>query len=310
MSFNKLAELTEDTFSECCRQLNETDLSNNEISKIDRNAFKNFENLTKLNLSKNKFNKFDPETFVEAMKLEVLDLSYNEIKLQDSFIVHKKLRELHLDYCDIEEISNDAFADITQLDSLSLYGNPLEDFDVTPFNRFDELTTLRIHNLSKESILNLCGHINGIDTINFDGYNLSCYILSIQNFDTAIVRDDDKPLQLPVLHETTTTQKTTTTTTEALITTTGIPIMNHTGVETSKIPNPVTTETTTTTEVNSAVVDVDNETIKYMLIGECSVRKFIYKVFFLARVQFKDKESMTMKIEYFIMQDELKLGNF
>lgn len=277
MSFNNLIHLTEKTFGGCCKQLNELNLSNNQISKIDKNAFKSFENLTKLILRKNKLSEFDPETFKDMKNLETIDLSFNLIKLQNSFIVHEKLREILLDYCDIDEISIDAFANVKQLESLSLEGNPLNNFDATAFEHIDQLTTLRMHNLSKESIIELCGVLEGIDTINFDGYNISCYMLSSgSKFEDAIVYND-KPLELPVYHQTTTTLKPTETTTLTLMTTAIIPVMNHTGGETSKIPEPVTIQTTTTTEVNSAVVDVDSETIKYILIGECT--KIYFKTF-------------------------------
>lgn len=287
LSFNEISHLAEDSFSEgCCGHIKVLDLSNNRISSINRNAFKNFVNLTRLTLRENEIYEFDAQTFADLEKLESLDLSYNSIKLQDSFLIQSKLKELLMDHCNIDEFPNNAFLNVSQLEKLSLKGNSFENFDASPFAYLSSLTELRMHNIPRSSVDDLCKAVEGVDTIYFDGYNMSCYVLEGKdnsNIEEAVV-GIDPPLILPVHHittekpPTTSTSTTTTTTLNPLEPSTLIPSLNHTGLE----HTPAQMETTTT-EMNSAVVDVDKSTIQYMLIGKffCSLKFQVQPIFHL-----------------------------
>lgn len=265
MSFNQISQLDENALN--AQQLEEVDLSHNKLINIHRGAFGKSLNLTKINLRENEISLIDAFTFADLMRLESLDISFNPIRLQDSFMIQSKLKELSMDHCSLDEIPNEAFLNVSKLESLSLEGNPFNNFDATPFEHFSSLTKLRMHNLSREAIEDLCKVIESIDTINFDGFNLSCFILAdTDDFEQAII-GNDLPIQMPVLHETTKKPSTTSTTST---TTTPVPLILTTKSISAKNVT-VTTEaidTTTKEEVKEGVVNVDKETIQYMLIGE------------------------------------------
>lgn len=281
LSFNEISHLTETSFGEGgYGHIEVLDLSNNIISSIHRKAFKNFVNLTRLTLRENEIDEFDSQTFADLAKLETLDLSYNSIKLQDSFLIQSNLKELLMDHCNIDEFPNEAFLNVSQLESLSLKGNSFENFDASPFAYLSSLTVLRMHNIPRSSVEDLCRAVQFVDTINFDGYNMSCFLLVAQdhsNIEQAVV-GIEPPLHLPVLHITTTKPPTTTTTStttfKPLESLTDIPIMNHTGLEQTLVPLETTTK-------DDAVVDVDKSTIQYMLIG-----KFFFSLEFQVQPNF------------------------
>lgn len=273
LSFNNI-KLDESTFALCCRNLRELNLSSNEISSINQDYFKNLPSLTKLILRNNSIGEFDPETFSDLPKLEHLDLSKNPLVLQKIFINNSKLTDLNLDSCGLSEIPEDAFSGIKQLESLTLTNNPLdEEFDSSAFDDLQSsLTKLEIKNVSRGSITELCNRLTAIDTINFEGFNFSCYIyIAEENFDDAIVGNDppyEQPLTLPRVTappKTTTTLSTTEQTTTSIqqnTTVTEIIFRDQSEKKESK------TDVKTTTETADYTVDVDNETLKYILIGE------------------------------------------
>lgn len=272
LSFNEISQLDEDILKSV-QQLEELDLSNNKISNIHRNAFENSLNLTKIDLKKNKISDLNAETFLDLTMLDSLDLSHNPLNLQDSFLIAPNLKNLFMDSCNLEEIPNDAFLNISNLESLSLKDNPFDNFDAMPFKPLSSLTSLRIHNLTKDVVDELCKYLEGIDYIYFDGFEISCFITKanhVESIDEALVTDNELPIQQPVLHKTTKKPpSTTTTTTTAMPTTSTIASVNHTGSLDQGQTSELSIDTTTTRQqVNNAVVDVDNQTIQYMLIGE------------------------------------------
>ncbi|XP_073667475.1 toll-like receptor 5 [Paramisgurnus dabryanus] len=61
--------------------LEQITLAQNEINKIENDAFLGMTNLLKLNLSSNLLSAIDSKTFMNLHKLQVLDLSYNNIRV-------------------------------------------------------------------------------------------------------------------------------------------------------------------------------------------------------------------------------------
>jgi Leucine-rich repeat (LRR) protein len=286
MSYNNLQHLDDDAFAECCGNLEELDLSSTQMSNLNRNLFKNLHNVRRLLLRNNSITKFDPETFVDLKNLELLDLSGNPLELQDAFIKNSNLEELNLDNCGIVDLPEKAFAGVSQLKNLTLRGNSLDSrFDITAFDDLESLTKLQIQNISTFLVAELCNKLTGIDDINFDGYNVSCLLLVVQNasLEEAIVPNDavvDQPFELPILSAppTTTTTSTTTTTTEIPLIKppdTTLPAISV-NVTQNRASDHMSSNITNHDEVDHAKVDIDAETLNYILVGEsrmhCSKR--------------------------------------
>lgn len=279
MSFNFLQELDDDFLSECCRNVKVLDLSNNEISILAITAFNKLTNLEILHLGSNKISNLNPGTFKTLTRLKQLELQNNPIKLQstssEGFLIQSNLEELNLDQCDIKEIPDGTFNNMTQLKKLTLAGNPIdENLDTSAFERLEELLHLTIANLSEAAVYVLCEKLVSVDVINFDGFAVSCTILSDESsFQDSLILNDsvEEPRSDSVTSPPVTTRRSipvSTTITPILsfqstteVTTSGaVPQLNLTTDESFKNQTKIDT--------NSASVNVDNETIKFMLIGE------------------------------------------
>ncbi|KAG5685074.1 hypothetical protein PVAND_014275 [Polypedilum vanderplanki] len=297
MSFNQLT-LSDTTFEQCCHQIQELDLSNNKISSVNRKDFETLTNLTTLILRNNSISHFEPETFKSNMKLERLDLSQNPLQLQqstsDGFLINSRLEELNLDYCNLNEIPEGSFRGITQLKNLSLRGNQFDEhMDVSAFENLKSLTKLEIKNISQVAIKNLCENLVSIDSIYFEGFNLSCFIfLNEDNFEDAVV-GLDLPVELPILPPPIKFITTTTTTlSTSTVTTTVYELLTEKlnsstlsekieTIDYSNSQNNVTNSANITNQ--TSVVDIDNETIKYILMGILGVTLIGILIGFICR---------------------------
>jgi Leucine-rich repeat (LRR) protein len=293
LSHNQIA-LSEESFNVSFSQLQELDLSSNGINELDKDTFRSLTKLERLFLRNNSISDLDPDTFTKNSRLERLDLSMNPLELQitsNGFLTNANLEELNLDECGLTEIPEGAFHGIAQLKQLTLLGNPFdENLDVSAFEDLTQLTRLHIRNISRDATEELCQKLSGIDAVTFEGFNLSCFIFLTEdgNFDDAIVGLDapiEQPMQLPILPAPTKT--TTPPTTSTIQTTTAVVelpteksklLSSSDKIETSDHSNNVTTSP----DINHAVVDIDNETIKYILMGEfCCVRDLFKSCFLL-----------------------------
>jgi Leucine-rich repeat (LRR) protein len=283
MSFNEIERLDETSIFEASNNnLSTLDLSHNQITTVSRDFFKNLSNLKTLLLSDNRLSEFDSKTFSDLMKLERLDLSSNSISIDKAFIEHDNLLELNLDKCNLEEIPAESFEELKNLETLTLSDNPFNsDFDTSAFDNLSTLKKLKLPDISQSATLELCNKLVAIDIIEFASVNISCFVLAAEDdakFEDGIINNDltvDPPVQLPVKPVPPTQSSTTSTTTRS--TTTSIAESSLPDSNTIKINDHSANVTTSTPAggdddddgVNSgSVVDVDNETIKFMLVGE------------------------------------------
>lgn len=282
LSLNDLQEFEDDTLDECCANLKVLNLSHNKISNLKPRHFEKLKNLETLYLGSNGITNLDPNTFRMMTKLKRLDLSHNSIELQESdskgFLVQGSIEELNLDHCNIEELPPNTFINMTQLKNLTLSGNPVdENWDLSAFEPLKNLLKLRIPNLSHAATYSLCDKLVSIDTINFDEFNISCYILANnQSFMEGIILNDpvEEPKIDSVMSPPLTTRKTTAapSTTTSLMPPTELPTVPDTTTFIPQIQQIETSDATfankTKLDTGSASIDIDNETLKFILVGE------------------------------------------
>lgn len=277
LSGNHLENLEDDSFDECCEKLKVLDISNNQLTTLTQRHFGRLKSLETLLLGSNKITDLQPDTFEAVTSLRRLDLSRNEIKLNDmpssGFLIQPTIKELNLDYCGIREFPDDTFAGVAQLRNLTLAGNPIdENMDVTAFQALEHLYKLRIPNLSKTAIYLICEKLVSIDVINFDEFNVSCTVLSDDEaFEEAVIANDkvgEPEIASVILPTTTTRIATLTSTTEApsSLNTTESVVLDSNSISPYIIE---TSDDTNKTRIDTAEtrVDIDNETIKFILLG-------------------------------------------
>lgn len=283
MSHNSFQNFESDAFDECCENVTVLDLSNNDISSLTRRHFERLKSLEVLLLSSNKINSLAPDIFVNLTKLKRLDLRSNSLELQSSksegFLISSSLEELNLDDCGINEIPDGTFNNMTQLRNLTLAGNLFDDvIDTSPFEPLRNLLKLRINNLSKTSIYMLCEKLVAIDIINFDEYNISCTVLSDDvAFEESIISNDpvEEPRIDSVISPPTTTRKAIMTVLTTSSTIQPSPYMPTAAEMSTALPQPELIETSdqsftnvTKIDTETAAIDIDNETIKFILLGK------------------------------------------
>lgn len=280
LSHNSISNFLDDAFDKYCVNITLLDLSYNDISNLSRRHFEGLKSLETLFLLANKISSLSPDTFVDLKNLKRLDLSSNSLELQGStsegFLISSSLEELNLDNCGISELPTGMFSNMTQLQKLTLAGNLFDNFiDTTPFEPLQNLLYLRMNRLSKSSIYILCEKLQSIDTINFDEYNVSCLVLSVDGpFEGAIIPNDvvEEPKSRSVILPTSTTRKPVELV--SITTSTIMPsqnILSVTEISTAS-PQPELEETPEgafTAITNEApAIDIDIATIKFILLGK------------------------------------------
>lgn len=283
LSFNEITQI--DPLMELVN-LTDLDLSNNKISHIvSRETFGSLRGLRTLLLNSNKLTKIESNAFETLTNLTHLDLSHNdELELDEPFLIQHNLVELNLDFCNLKDLPDGSFTNMSQLIELTLAGNPFdeEELSTSAFTPLTKLLKLRIPNLKSPLINSLCDKLQAIDVIQFDEYNISCLVLVDNNYDMddAFIHND--PIERPKPHSI----KAPPTTTPIIIepTTTATTTMRPTVVEKSSEINakPVTVNITTSDggggmstnktkiDTDTAQIDIDTETINMILLGELS----------------------------------------
>lgn len=254
------------------RQLVSLDLSFNMIKKLEKEAFRGLKSLKSLYLNSNQIVNLASDVFTPLQSLTNLHLSHNkQLEIGEPFLVHQSLKELSLDNCDIDDFPDETFANLTQLERLTIEGNPLnQEFSASAFVPLRRLVKLRMPNVEDNVIKSLCNYLVSIDIITFDEYNISCTLLveSEYKVDEAIVNDTP---EITLIR----TVKAPATTATMLATTTVEPIIaqNQTiDVSTQRV-NVTTSDGTSKNETSidteaTRVVDIDKETINLILLGE------------------------------------------
>lgn len=132
LSNNKLTKLDKDIFKPL-ENLEKLWLQDNYLSYLKANTFEKLANLKELNLNGNELSEIDPDAFSSLNQLENLDLGRNEIKYIDTkwFESLSNLQELSLNHNKLTSVHEDTFRGLSRLEILRLYGNKLGIYENT-----------------------------------------------------------------------------------------------------------------------------------------------------------------------------------
>lgn len=150
LSRNKLTTIPENAFAGTERLGYLINLSNNQISCINKKAFSG-KYLNSLILSHNNIKSLDKEVFTNMHNIcSYLDLSYNSIEeLDESLFEGLLLDKLDLSHNRIRYLPNNIFKSLSGLRDLCLGNNRIQ---ALPEDIFENLTLLRYVNLEENSI--------------------------------------------------------------------------------------------------------------------------------------------------------------
>ncbi|KAL4716538.1 hypothetical protein ACJJTC_010202 [Scirpophaga incertulas] len=149
-------------------KLKKLDLSKNKINKIDDNAFNAMPQLNILNLAENRIHELTPKLFFGAKNLEELDLCRNYFSKFPRFHSNS-LKSLHLNNCQITDLTQDSLSEMTSL--LELYlalneiemipdefaSNTLQELDLS-YNNIELLTDNSFSSLPHLAVLDMRGN--------------------------------------------------------------------------------------------------------------------------------------------------------
>jgi Leucine-rich repeat (LRR) protein len=135
-------------FIKKCIKLQILDLSNNNLTNIDKDLFKYNTQLQYLYLNNNKLTNLNKDLFKYNTQLQYLDLSYNKLTNldKDLFKYNTQLQYLYLNNNKLTNLDKDLFKYNTQLQNLYLNNNKLTNLDKDLFKYNTLLQTLWLFN--------------------------------------------------------------------------------------------------------------------------------------------------------------------
>ncbi len=131
--------------------IEELNLSDNNLTRIENNAFAGMNNITTIDLSHNQITTLDPLAFKGLPKLIKIDLDNNKLKRIDIAFAHlHSLEHLYLEENDIAYIAPNAFRDLKNLKKLWLGHNKLTTIEPTAL-----IDRENSHGLLRATMINL-----------------------------------------------------------------------------------------------------------------------------------------------------------
>lgn len=135
LSNNNISQVDASSFASLPK-LYKINLANNQIDDVEREAFRGAENLRIIDLTNNSLTQMQPETFHEASRLEQLWLAGNPIELPNigPFLDQKGLKLLDLENCNLtnSDLQGELFKPLVVLKSLNLMNNFFEGVSYFP----------------------------------------------------------------------------------------------------------------------------------------------------------------------------------
>ena len=209
---NRVSEIKYGTFQNCCQELKnlflgENDISDlglvsfngldslqtidfhgNKISRVERLSFRSLDKLVDVNLGANKISSIEAYAFEKKESLNKLYLDLNELTRLESSMFNglSLLTELELSNNSLDSLESGTFANLKSLKKLSLSHNKINSIMVDPFEGLRNLTELELNG----------NQIYVLDDSTFFGlHNLK--ILELENNKISVIQ---KKTFIPVLH--------------------------------------------------------------------------------------------------------------
>ncbi|XP_017043320.1 uncharacterized protein LOC108089511 [Drosophila ficusphila] len=196
LSHNVIAELRPEDFANLSRAV-DINLNHNLISHIDKEVFQGSERLQRLRLANNRLTKIDPDTFSAAKELSLLDLSNNTItqRLDGSFLNQPDLVEFSCSNCSWTELPQETFKNMSALQVLRLNNNDFkQQINTKAFRPLTKIIKLKLPELEKENIEELCNLLTSIDVISFLHFDISCFEFVLgKSFNNSLVFPTEQP---------------------------------------------------------------------------------------------------------------------
>ena len=141
---------SESVFKKGNVNIQEIDLSFNQISSIKNDSFENCRYLKRLILRGNNLKNIERNSFIHMNQLQHIDLSLNiKLKEIDNLFIHlKNLSHLNIAYTDMRNLSNQLFSFDSQLEHLDLSFNQLELVEANLTN-IRKLKSMKLGNINK-----------------------------------------------------------------------------------------------------------------------------------------------------------------
>jgi len=144
---NKISEIISGTFVKMS-SLEYLDLAHNRLEHLEFGVFTGLINLQTVFLAKNKLRYLHPDSFVGSPNLQSLYLSQNsrlQIPNNRHFIYSHSLKRLGISDCNINSVSVDTFANVSELERLGLMYNNLRSVDINILKALPKLSVLYLH---------------------------------------------------------------------------------------------------------------------------------------------------------------------
>ena len=160
------------------------DLSHNKLVYINSEMFKKFVNLAQLDLSFNDISVIDANAFDYLSNLNVsLDLSYNQLQAiySNTFAGLSSLTRFYLSSNQVKSIEDNSFASLTKLQLLDMSSNKLTTINASTLNGLESLQRLSLKSNQIASFdLNALSNLNNLRELNLNGnmFDSTYYIAS------------------------------------------------------------------------------------------------------------------------------------
>ncbi|KAG5308112.1 TOLL protein, partial [Acromyrmex insinuator] len=186
LSGNKIVALPTAMFRDASKSLKELRLQNNSISALLSGLVANMNQLVTLDLSRNVLTSswLDSGTFSGLIRLVLLNLSYNRISKLNTTIFKDlyTLQILNLQFNEIDSISADTFAPMSNLHTLELAHNRLTYLDAYSLNGLFALSLLALDSNLLEGIHpDAFRNCSSMQDLNLSGNNLDSIPVALKD---------------------------------------------------------------------------------------------------------------------------------